>query len=137
MSKEKPSNIYDVYLTSTSGQITCDNPIQKQVIRLKSYRVEFSSDAAALLAKYIKIETPFLSGNGFLSAKTKTDTTYDTTSALVLLLDGTKVTLKTCDIPLFTSDIISESYKYQMHSFSLADLVSVHLVFEYTYGDIV
>lgn len=135
------NNVLDIYIGegATSGYVTISNPIPRQTLNLKSYRIEFDTTAHALACEYIKFVAPCFQGNSLLSAKNTTNTGYESSdiNGLVVFVDNAKVTLQQCDISISLSKDITENFDFSIFGKALTGFASAHFIFEYSVGQIV
>ena len=122
-------------LSSTTNEstqnITLTIPVQ--VMRLRSYRLEFTSAAAALAKQIVYLDI----GGSYFDPNTMLDSNVGRIY-FPLLVDFSAVTLETgADIPINLSRTLPEKFTMRIldSTFSpVADFVSFHAIFELSLG---
>jgi hypothetical protein len=123
-------------IDSTTNTQICDISLKipQQVIYLRSYRVEFDTQANALATQIIYVDVPWLSGNQLLD--TNPGYTY-----LPILLDNAVVSFTFGkSIPVYLSSDIPQSFPIRFLDTNfqpVANLVRVTLQFSLNRGSLV
>lgn len=116
------------FRTSTNqGRYDTHNAIPAQTVEIVSVRVEMSNAAAALAAKVIYVDVPWLSSNHLIDG-------LPNLYLLPIPIGETAVTYSSFHIPLQLSQDIKETFNYRLLTSSgalVADLVDFCIQFRY------
>ena len=123
------SYILKIYVDATSGIITCDYPIPPQKLTLKSYRIQFDSDANAKAAEVITFNTPWL--KNVTAARNDASTSTHAMLGYPLFLGITQIEVRDCNYSVELNKPIPRNYTYSIQGNNLTGFLNLQLIFQY------
>lgn len=128
---DQPSNtpgLISIYSNATTKSITFPYRIPRQILRLKGYRVEFSSDANAKACKILYVNLGELLSFGSCINNDSNQT------LLPLLIENAAVTIRDgLDIPIYLSKQVPTQFTMNCYDISIVaptGFANVTLIFE-------
>lgn len=132
------SGIISLYIDQTSGTIELPQSIPAQQIKLKSYRMEFDTQAHARDSNMIMFSCEWTKNSPLFNGYTR-GTTAGIFNGLPLLTHNEVVSVQTPDIAFDLAKEINKTFTYRLDGIgdtAMTGFINLSMIFEYSFGGI-